>query len=149
MTTDWKEEVSKCSKCGKCQTVCPVFLETGDEATVSRGKISLAEALRDKQIVYTEKLRDHVYSCKKCMRCRTVCPSDVDYEVIISALLRGVADEMGIPLLPKIIFRYILPRRILFDLMLKIGSKIQRFIPGKRRGKMRHLPLMFMANTEN
>ncbi len=143
--TNWKEEVSKCSKCGKCQTVCPVFLETGDESSVSRGKISLAEALRDKQIVYTEKLRDHVYSCKKCMRCRTVCPSDVDYEVIISALLRGVADEMGIPLLPKIIFRYILPRRILFDLMLKVGYRIQRFIPGKRRGQMRHLPLLFMG----
>jgi len=145
MTTDWKEEVSKCSKCGKCQTVCPVFLETGDESSVSRGKISLAEALRDKQIVYTERLREHVYSCKKCMRCRKVCPSDVDYEVIITALLRGVADEMGIPLLPKIIFRYILPRRILFDLMLKVGSKIQRFIPGKRRGQMRHLPLLFMG----
>ena len=143
--TDWKEEVSKCSKCGKCQTVCPVFLETGDESSVSRGKISLAEALRDKQIVYTDKLRDYVYSCKKCMRCRTVCPSDVDYEVIISALLRGVADEMGIPLMPKIIFRYILPRRILFDLMLKVGSKVQRFIPGKRRGQMRHLPLLFMG----
>jgi len=145
MSTDWKEEVSKCSKCGKCQTVCPVFLETGDESSVSRGKISLAEALRDKQIVYTDKLRDYVYSCKKCMRCRTVCPSDVDYEVIISALLRGVADEMGIPLMPKIIFRYILPRRILFDLMLKVGSKIQRFMPGKRRGQMRHLPLLFMG----
>ncbi len=145
MTTDWKEEVSKCSKCGKCQTVCPVFLETGDESSVSRGKISLAEALRDKEIMYTEKLRDHVYSCKKCMRCREVCPSDVDYEVIITALLRGVADEMGIPLLPKIIFRYILPRRKLFDLMLKTGSKIQRFIPGKRRGQMRHLPLLFMG----
>ena len=145
MITDWKEEVSKCSKCGKCQTVCPVFLETGDESSVSRGKISLAEALRDKEIIYTEKLRDHVYSCKKCMRCREVCPSDVDYEVIITALLRGVADEMGIPLLPKIIFRYILPRRKLFDLMLKTGSKIQRFIPGKRRGQMRHLPLLFMG----
>jgi len=131
MSTDWKEEVSKCSKCGKCQTVCPVFLETGDESTVARGRISLAEALRDKQLVYTDKLRDYVYSCKKCMRCSTICPSEVDYEVIISALLRGVADEMGIPLLPKIIFRYILPRRRLFDLMLKVGSKIQRFIPGR------------------
>ena len=143
--SDWKEEVNKCSKCGKCQTVCPVYLETGDESSVSRGKISLDEALRDKQIVYTERLREHVYSCKKCMRCRKVCPSDVDYEVIITALLRGVADEMGIPLLPKIIFRYILPRRILFDLMLKVGSKIQRFIPGKRSGQMRHLPLLFMG----
>ena len=145
MTTDWKEEVNKCSKCGKCHTVCPVFLETGDESMVSRGRISLAEALRDKQIVYTDKLRDYVYSCKKCMRCRTVCPSGVDYEVIISAMLRGVAEDMGVPLFPRIIFRYILPRRILFDIMLKVSSKIQRFIPMKKRGQMRHLPLLFMG----
>ena len=145
MSTDWKEEVSKCSKCGKCHTVCPVFLETGDESTVARGRISLAEALRDKQIVYTDKLRDYVYSCKKCMRCQTICPSGVDYEVIISTMLRGVAENMGIPLLPKIIFRYILPRRILFDLMLKVSSKIQWLIPMKRRGQMRHLPLLFMG----
>jgi glycolate oxidase iron-sulfur subunit len=145
MTTDWKEEVNKCSKCGKCHTVCPVFLETGDESMVSRGRISLAEALRDKQIVYTDKLRDYVYSCKKCMRCRTVCPSGVDYEVIISAMLRGVAENMGVPLFPRIIFRYILPRRILFDIMLKVSSKIQRFMPMKKRGQMRHLPLLFMG----
>ncbi len=145
MTTDWKAEVGKCSKCGKCHTVCPVFLETGDESTVARGRISLAEALRDKQIVYTDKLRDYVYSCKKCMRCQTICPSGVDYEVIISAMLRGVAENMGIPLLPKIIFRYILPRRILFDLLLKVSSKIQWLIPMKRRGQMRHLPLLFMG----
>ena len=37
MNTDWKTEVDKCSKCGKCHTVCPVFLETGDESMVSRG----------------------------------------------------------------------------------------------------------------
>src|SRR3989338_9693375 len=145
MNDDWKTEVNKCSKCGKCHTVCPVFLETGDESMVSRGRISLAEALRDKQIVYTDKLRDYVYSCQKCMRCRTVCPSGVDYEIIISALLRGVADNMGIPLLPRIIFRYILPRRVLFDLMLKVSSKIQWLIPMKRRGQMRHLPLLFMG----
>ncbi|NOG85946.1 MAG: hypothetical protein EX341_05690 [Candidatus Scalindua sp. SCAELEC01] len=145
MSDDWKEEVSKCSKCGKCHTVCPVFLETHDESSVARGRISLAEALRDQQIVYTGKLRDYVYTCKKCMRCSKVCPSDVEYEKIISALLHGVAENMGIPLLPKIIFRYILPRRILFDTLLKVSSKLQRFIPMKKRGQMRHLPLLFMG----
>ncbi|MFQ5963959.1 MAG: (Fe-S)-binding protein [Candidatus Scalinduaceae bacterium] len=145
MSEDWKTEVNKCSKCGKCHTVCPVFLETGDEGMVARGRISLAEALRDQQIVYTNKLRDYVYSCKKCMRCRTVCPSGVDYEKIISALLHGVAENMGIPLLPKIIFRYVLPRRKLFDTVLKVSSRIQRFIPTKKSGQMRHLPLLFMG----
>jgi len=145
MTGDWKTEINKCAKCGKCHTVCPVFLETGDEASGARGRISLAEALRDRQLTYTNKLRDYVYSCKKCMRCSKVCPSGVDYEIIISALLHGIAENMGIPLLPRIIFRYILPRRALFDTLLKTASVVQRFAPTGKRGRMRHLPLLFMG----
>lgn len=145
MAEDWKTELSKCAKCGKCHTACPVFLETGEEGMVARGRISLAEALRDQQLVYTEKLKDYVFSCKKCMRCRTVCPSGVDYEIIISALLQGVAENMGIPLVPKIIFKYILPRRKLFDILLRTSSIVQRFIPSKKQGRMRHLPLLFMG----
>jgi len=40
-----KKEIAKCAKCGKCRSVCPVFLETGDETRVARGRISLAEAI--------------------------------------------------------------------------------------------------------
>ena len=145
MNKDWKLEIDKCAKCGKCHTVCPVFLETNDETMVARGRISLAEALRDQQLVYTEKLRDYIYSCKKCMRCRHVCPSGVDYGLIISTLLQGLAENRGIPLLPRIIFKYVLPRRNLFDLVLSVSSRIQRFIPTKKRGQMRHLPLLFMG----
>ena len=38
---DYSEEVYKCSKCGLCQAVCPVFEATGLETAVSRGKFTL------------------------------------------------------------------------------------------------------------
>ncbi|HHT9125579.1 MAG TPA: (Fe-S)-binding protein [Candidatus Brocadiia bacterium] len=143
MNKNWELEASKCAKCGKCRSVCPVFLETGNESMVARGRISLAEAIRDNEIIYTKRLKEHIYSCKKCLRCVHICPSGVDYELIIQAMLDGIAENMGIPLLPKIIFRYFLPRRKLFDLLIKGASIFQKFIPGKRRGHMRHLPLLF------
>ncbi|MGR3309141.1 MAG: (Fe-S)-binding protein [Candidatus Brocadiales bacterium] len=143
MNKSWEVETSKCAKCGKCRSVCPVFLETGSESMVARGRISLAEAIRDNEIIYTKRLKEHIYSCKKCLRCAHICPSGVDYELIIQAMLDGIAKNMGIPLLPKIIFRYFLPRRKLFDLLIKGASICQKFIPGKRRGHMRHLPLLF------
>lgn len=145
MNKNWELEASKCAKCGKCRSVCPVFLETGNESMVARGRISLAEAIRDNEIIYSKRLKEHIYSCKKCLRCARICPSGVDYELIIQAMLDGIAENRGVPLLPKIIFRYFLPRRKLFDLLIKVASICQKFIPGKRRGHMRHLPLLFVG----
>lgn len=145
MNKNWELEASKCAKCGKCRSVCPVFLETGSESMVARGRISLAEAIRDNEIIYTKRLKEHIYSCKKCFRCVHICPSGVDYELIIQAMLDGIAEKMGVPLIAKIIFRYFLPRRKLFDLFIKGASICQKLIPGKRRGHMRYLPLLFFG----
>ena len=35
---DFKDEISKCSKCGLCQSVCPIYKLTGNDCAVSRGK---------------------------------------------------------------------------------------------------------------
>ena len=37
--SDYKEEIHRCSKCGLCQSVCPIFQLTGNECTVSRVQI--------------------------------------------------------------------------------------------------------------
>ena len=140
-----KKEIAKCARCGKCRSVCPVFLETGDETRVARGRISLAEAIFQGEIFYTPELKDYIYSCKKCMRCQAICPSDVDFSEIIDALLEGIEKNMGTPLIARFILRYLLPRRNLFDFALRIASIGQKFLPGERRGSLRHLPLFFMG----
>ena len=38
MDIDIKEEVYKCSKCGLCQSVCPIYLATKNEMYLSRGR---------------------------------------------------------------------------------------------------------------
>ena len=141
----FKAEIQKCAKCGKCRSICPVFIETGNEAMVARGRISLAESLRSGEIFHTELLRDYLLSCKKCLRCSSICPSGVDYDLIIQAMLDDTANHIGIWLIPRIIFRLFLTRRWLFNLLLKAASLFQRFAPLRRHGTMRHLPLMFMG----
>lgn len=138
-------EISKCAKCGKCRSVCPVFIETGNESMVARGRISLADALKNGEIFHTELLRDYLLSCKKCLRCSHVCPSGVDYDFIIQTMLDDLAKNLGIWLIPRIIFRLFLTRRWLFNALLKIASTVQHIIPLKRHGTMRHLPFMFMG----
>ena len=39
------DQLVNCMRCGMCQSVCPVFAETGREADVARGKIALLEFL--------------------------------------------------------------------------------------------------------
>ncbi|GAB61902.1 hypothetical iron sulfur protein [Candidatus Jettenia caeni] len=111
---------------------------------VARGRISLAEALRDGEIFYTKQLRDYLLSCKKCLRCSSICPSGVDYDFIIQTMTDDLANHIGIWLIPRIILQLFLPRRRLFNLLLKSASAFQRIVPLKRHGAMRHLPLMFM-----
>jgi len=54
------KEIAKCSKCGKCRSVCPVFIETGNEGMVARGRIALAEALLEGEIPDTAKMRRYL-----------------------------------------------------------------------------------------
>ena len=145
LTTEWETEINKCAKCGKCRSICPVFIETGNESMVARGRISLADALRNGEIVHTELLREYLLSCKKCLRCSRICPSGVDYDFIIQTMLDDLANHIGIWLIPRIIFRLFLTRRWLFNLLLKATSIFQRIVPLKRHGTMRHLPFMFMG----
>jgi glycolate oxidase iron-sulfur subunit len=112
---------------------------------VARGRISLAEALRNGEIFHTELLRDYLLSCKKCLRCSSICPSGVDYDLIIQTMLDDLAKHLGVWLVPRIIFRLFLTRRWLFNLLLKTASTFQSLVPLKRRGTMRHLPFMLMG----
>lgn len=141
----FETEINKCAKCGKCRSICPVFIETGNESMVARGRISLAEALRNGEIFHTELLRDYLLSCKKCLRCSSICPSGVDYDLIIQTMLDDMASHLGIWFIPRVIFRLFLTRRWLFNILLKAASLFQRLVPLKRQGTMRHLPLMFMG----
>jgi glycolate oxidase iron-sulfur subunit len=143
ITKPWETEINKCAKCGKCRSVCPVFIETGNESMVARGRISLADALRDGEIFYTERLRDCLLSCKKCLRCSSICPSGVDYDLIIQTMLDDLANHLGIWFIPRMVFKLFLPRRWLFNLLLKTVSTFQHIIPLKRHGTLRHLPFMF------
>ncbi len=47
---DLEENIYQCSKCGLCQKVCPIYKETGNECTLSRGKFTLLNGVVKKHI---------------------------------------------------------------------------------------------------
>lgn len=137
-----RSELLKCSRCGKCLSVCPTYQLTTDEMRVARGRMALAEAVVDAELGYTAKLKESIQSCLKCFRCSWACPSGVEVQTVITLLRQWMPRKYGLSLWNKFVFRYVLPRRRLTDTLVRLASVFQVLIPGKK-GMTRHLPLLF------
>ena len=69
------QEAEKCSKCGICVSVCPVFKEMQRETYSSRGKTEIAGALAEGKIPYSEYVEDIFSKCLLCLSCKGNCPA--------------------------------------------------------------------------
>lgn len=82
---DYKDEIYTCSRCGLCQSVCPVFEVTKKETTVSRGFFSLLNGITKGHLKFNKKIRYNIDKCLGCNKCKAFCPSGIDTEKIISS----------------------------------------------------------------
>ena len=74
----FKEEINKCSKCGLCQSVCPVFKETGNECAVSKGKFIMLDGVLKGDLKLNKNINKYLDLCLKCGKCKDFCPSGID-----------------------------------------------------------------------
>lgn len=83
---DFKEDIHKCSKCGLCQAVCPVYQITKNDCTVSRGQFIMLKGLINGHLKMTKKLNHYLDLCLKCGMCSKFCPSGIDaVDIIVAA----------------------------------------------------------------
>lgn len=121
-----EDSIIKCTKCGLCQSVCPVFSELGRESSVARGKIALVEALIQGRLKLTSTLAERVRCCLLCATCVESCPSGVRVDYIVSKARAAIAAKIrGISPIKWIILKIFLKNRRLFNLGLKIASILQ------------------------
>lgn len=76
----------RCTRCGICLEVCPTFIASGDESLSARGRISLAEALLEGRIGFTDGLADRLSRCLGCLACADICPSGVDPPLVFQSV---------------------------------------------------------------
>ncbi len=138
-----RKEIARCARCGKCRAVCPTFLVSRDEARVARGRINLVEAILDGASPLTPYAREIATSCYGCMRCVDACPSGVRVDLIVQHARDLAARQNGIPLLARWMFRYVLPRRRLYDAVVRSARFSQRFLRRSGDRPLRHLPLLY------
>ena len=79
------ERILKCSECGFCQAVCPVFAATLRPAYNTRGKMMLLKEVLDGNIEWSEKIGETFYACTGCQACIDGCPSNVRANEIVQA----------------------------------------------------------------
>lgn len=139
------QEAEKCSRCGVCAAVCPVFRELQRETYSSRGKTEIAKALVAGELPYSSYTEDIFSKCLLCLTCKGACPAGVDQGKLILGIRAELAKRRGLPLSKKIAFKYLLKNRSLFEKALKAFSYLQMFAPPKGDGQLRHLPFFLSA----
>jgi len=139
------QEAEKCSRCGVCAAVCPVFRELQRETYSSRGKTEIAKALAAGELSYSSYTEDIFSKCLLCLTCKGACPAGVDQGKLVLGIRAELAKRRGLPLSKKIAFKYLLKNRSLFGKALKAFSYLQMFSPPKGNGTLRHLPFFLSA----
>lgn len=114
---DFKAEINKCSKCGLCQSVCPVYKITGNECAVSRGKFVMLDGVLKGDLELNKNINKYIDLCLKCGKCSAFCPASINVCDIFNIAKFQYAKKT---LLGKFIF--FLESKYVFGLLLKISS---------------------------
>src|SRR5574344_146165 len=80
MPNNIEKEINKCSKCGLCKSICPIYKITKNDFDTARGKFIL---LKENKFA-PQKILDF---CLKCNKCKEYCPSNIDIRKISEGLL--------------------------------------------------------------
>ncbi|MDD3236657.1 MAG: (Fe-S)-binding protein [Candidatus Gastranaerophilales bacterium] len=82
---DYKDDLIKCSKCGLCQAVCPIYQQTKKENLLTRGKFTILNGIADCKLNFNEQTAKDLDLCLNCDACQKYCPSDIDARKIFVA----------------------------------------------------------------
>ncbi len=82
---DYKEEIYKCSRCGLCQSVCPVYKVTLNECSVSRAKFNMLNGILSGDLNLNDRIKGYLDLCIGCNACKNFCPSNIDAREIFTA----------------------------------------------------------------
>ena len=120
-----ESQVSRCTRCGICQAVCPVYGVSGNEADVARGKLALIDGATRHLFDDPAGIYDRLNRCLLCGKCAAECPRGVETIDIYLKVRAMLAEYTGMPLVQKMIFRRMLSNPGALDRIARWGARWQ------------------------
>jgi len=74
----FETELNKCSKCGLCESVCPIFKLNKNDCAVSKGKFIMLHGVTKGELKLSKNINKYLDMCLKCGKCTKFCPSGID-----------------------------------------------------------------------
>lgn len=118
--------LSRCSKCGGCQAVCPLYAETRAEPLVARGKIFLFKNYLDGKLELSPKMQELMSLCLLCKACVNQCPNKLPVDRLILGARKEIARQKGISIVKKNVFQHLLQNNGRLTLAAKMGYLYQQ-----------------------
>ena len=124
---DYKNEISKCSKCGLCQSVCPIYKITKNECSVSKGKFTMLHGVTKGELKLSRNINKYLDMCLKCNKCDDFCPAEIKATEILTCAKN---EYMKSHFAGK--FIYFLQSKILFSSIINFGKILSKFFRKKK-----------------
>jgi glycolate oxidase iron-sulfur subunit len=134
-----------CMRCGFCMSSCPIYREEKVESSVARGRNALVKGLVKGELKYSHEYEERLDKCTLCKNCTVDCPAHVDIPAVVIAARADKYHAMGLKFPFNVVYRSVLPRRVLFGTVVKMAGVFQKLFFGKGEGTLRHLPLFLSA----
>ena len=78
MDENLREEIYKCSKCGLCKSVCPIYLTTKNEMFSPRGRLIILKNFYENNKKPSKIFIKNLDICLECNLCKEFCPSNIN-----------------------------------------------------------------------
>ncbi|MCP3029345.1 (Fe-S)-binding protein [Halobacillus sp. A5] len=86
------DKLFDCVQCGYCLPACPTYETMERETHSPRGRINLVKMVAEGK-AEVEDLRNPIEKCLGCMACMTVCPTNVEYNLIFEGAKEVIEDH--------------------------------------------------------
>ncbi|MEK7279132.1 MAG: (Fe-S)-binding protein [Nitrospirota bacterium] len=116
------DELSRCSRCGLCQSVCPTYRAAGIETSVARGRNVILRAVLEGRLEAESGSQDAISSCLLCRACVTACPAAIQTDLLMLAGRHEVDAPKKSGGLLDFIFKKILPDKDRLSFVFKLLS---------------------------
>jgi glycolate oxidase iron-sulfur subunit len=103
-----QDTIAKCNRCGFCQAGCPVYRVTGEEHSVSRGRLAIARSLMLGELDLSPEVARALEDCLLCRGCTAHCFPALPTDEIVTAVRHAYLERHGQPVWQRVLFRSVL-----------------------------------------